>query len=221
MIQYKGEVSVFEYKILDRTHILDEFKIYTSYFLRYITMLTPNLDYPKRAKIAMNYKKEWYHFIVKIYNIYYNTNISLEDITEYTSYEELVNLLQINTCSFAKTEYAPYIWGRRTWPFLHLASILSSNTNELIEIFSCLMLNFNIVIICGICAGNFKKKNPFENLLLKIKYSKDPITVLYDFHNTVNIALGKKQYTITEFTNYYRLNREYIRKVTYVEELNI
>ncbi|QLI62364.1 Ac92 [Dikerogammarus haemobaphes nudivirus] len=220
MVIFKDSVEIFSYKIHNRSHLETLFIEASSYFLAYRTNLTPNMSNVAKVGVFIQYSVEWFKFIGKVLALN-NASINTNNITFYTTYEQFQKQYKLPAFKLEANDYQLSKWGPKMWNFLHLTSILIKDDEYLTSVFGCLMLNFNLMIFCGLCSENFKKKNPINSILLKIKYSKDPITVMYHFHNVVNASLRKNLYSIYDFMSTYNLTRKYIDTIEYIEDIDI
>lgn len=217
---FEGNVDIYKYEILNRPELEVQFDTFASYFLAYRVGIRPKLEDLAKASTFMKYTTEWYKFIGLVKK-QYDSSIGSLDVTFYTTYADIIQAYKFPSFIMEKNDYTLAIWGPRIWKFLHTTSILIADNTYLTQMFGCLMLNFDMMILCGICSHNYKRKNPLESVLLKIKYSNDPISVIYMLHNLVNMSLRKSVYNIYNFLTTYHLTRTLIKTVDYKEEINI
>ena len=84
-------------------------------------------------------------------------------------------------------------WFHIYWRILHFTSILTyyqfhksnKKNDDIIQQFAAMLLTFNIFIVCQICFIHYMEKN-IPSYVEKILSTKDPITAIYNLHNTVN-----------------------------------
>jgi hypothetical protein len=104
-----------------------------------------------------------------------------------TNYETLRIVLKLN--DFPKISESDLVfvnWQKYYWPFLHYTSIqLYFNRDTVLwNEFAFIFYLFDLLLPCGICAENFRKK-PREELI-RDKFSNDIIMGMFEFHNMVN-----------------------------------
>lgn len=215
----EGIVDVNNFIINDKNDLIKNFEESTSYFLFYRKKVTVNPQQPEKAKLFMRYTTEWYNFIRKIIKTYKATTKT--EYNFYTQYEVLQKELKLPIVTVEDKEYITTIWGPRIWKFLHYTSIMIQDNKELIQTFGCLMLNFDLFILCGICKESFKKKEPLSTILMRMKHSNDAITVLFNFHNMVNATLHKPLINILEFDEIYNVKHYFVKRIPYKETINI
>lgn len=219
MKTFEGIVDVNKYIINNKEEVIKNFEESASYFLLYRKGIQTNPKYPVKAKCFMKYTVEWYNFIKEVIGTY--RTVPNQNYTFYSNYETMRKQLSLPLVTINNNEYLPTVWGPRTWKFLHYSSILIQDNDILISTFACLLLNFDLFILCGICKEHFKRKDPISTIVMRIKYSKDPITVLFNFHNMVNASLHKPLINILEFKKIYNIEQNFIKTVQYKEDINI
>ena len=119
--------------------------------------------------------------------------------------------------NFSKFDYespngiATHIWGPLVWNTLHIISFNYpvNPTEEIKTQYHEYLMSLKNVLPCKSCRDNFM------NNLKTAKYGKDKLKsretfsrFIYDFHNVVNLMLGKKKYkTYNEVRDRYELFR--------------
>lgn len=215
----EGIVDVNSFKINNKQELIKNFEEYASYFLFYRKHITIDPHQPIKAKLFMRYTTEWYNFIRNVTSTYKVTPKTVYSF--FTQYEVLQKELELPIVTVEKEEYITTKWGPRIWKFLHYTSIMIQHNKELIMTFACLMLNFDLFILCGVCKDSFKKKEPLSTILMRIKHGNDPITVLFNFHNMVNATLHKPLINILEFDEIYNVKHYFLKRIPYKETINI
>ena len=76
-------------------------------------------------------------------------------------------------------------WADTCWGFLHTASIVMQFKPSIVDTFEFIFYTFWFCLPCDICATHFKGK-PRD--LLWTQLVVDPITTLFEFHNSVNMG---------------------------------
>lgn len=113
-------------------------------------------------------------------------------------------------------------WGVAYWRFLHLGSILSTRSDELVDFFAGIVLNFEVMIPCSMCAKHYVEMDPANSLLVPILRSRDPITAIYNLHNRVNRSRNVPNFPFHDFLALYKLNAVDMRSVLVEEnDLNV
>ncbi len=197
------------YKILDPDKTLDDYKHSVATFLMYIKKLKPKPTLKIAGASLLKYQTEWVNFISDLLNknpINYNKKFKKDDDFLHTSYEKILEMLNIPNKMAVVSEqhlWSKSIWGPIFWEFLHLTSIMC-HTKKQMECFAYLMMNFNILLPCFICASNYIDKQPtfIANVIIK---DCDPITVMYDLHNTVNVSQNIDVFPYKSFLEKYNI----------------
>lgn len=187
----------------NRDRLLTEFKSVASRFLAYIKQLRPKPELKQCGGYLLEYQHQWFVLIKDILT-HNNHTVKAIDINKYTAtYEQIVDILNLEIVIIRPMEYYKNIWGPVYWSFLHLTSIFCSTEYQK-DLFSTNLLNFNLCMMCGTCAFNFKDKKPFM-LMLMMTLTQDMITPIFNLHNIVNTALKQPEYSFEVFVKKYNL----------------
>jgi FAD-linked sulfhydryl oxidase len=106
---------------------------------------------------------------------------------------------------------SPLLWGKHLWKFMHYLT-LSYPENPSIDEQNKIKNFFMIIgdyLPCEKCRINYKRHQEELPLTNEILQSRDKLILwLVDLHNIVNAETGKKRFTIEEFYEEYRFNKE-------------
>ena len=215
-------VDIYDYKLNDEAYIFHEFKKSAAHVLSYIKKLKPKPELRSCGSFLLQYQHNWILLIENILiSIGHKTNAKITSNSVYTcTYDGIMTNLNLQPYVLQDDEYYKNVWGPVYWQFLHLTSILCKTQYQK-DFFSTNMYNFNLCLLCGICAFNFKKKNPFL-LMMLISLTGDSITQIFRLHNMVNSALHKSQYSFEDFQKLFKLEvvNQKSKKITYIYNKN-
>lgn len=223
LVTVEDTVDVYRYTIHNHIETFNSFRQSASNLLAYVKYLEPNPKYEARSKALATYQL----YIVKLVsnilaenNHPHKTSTILHMNTDQylvISYNKLMDFLNLPKYTLTSSiDFYKDVWGPKYWDFLHLTSILLQSSIYVYD-FSCILLNFDLVLSCSQCAFNFKRKDILKELTIKIKQTKDTIRALFDFHNIVNIALHKNYFPIDKFLDLYKLDQKYLETKEYKE----
>lgn len=212
LVTIEDTVNTYKYKC-SNINLLHDFKDSATILITYMKTLVPNPAFENKYKMIVTYQRYILKFIIDILNENGHkinqtvTNDLLENFLKINTPVLLINLGLKEIPLDPEKDFYKNMWGPRYWDFLHNTSIiLQVNNSKLISNFACLLLNFNLLLMCNYCAQNFKAKDPLSELTIKIEKTKDPITVLFNFHNVVNEKLNKDKYAFASFLIQYKLD---------------
>ncbi|UBZ25594.1 Ac92-like protein [Carcinus maenas nudivirus] len=191
------------YKINDIRKLLEEYRKTVSQTFAYIKKLKPKPELVNCGKNLITYQHNWVLLVESILKSYDNVFNFKKRAYSNSTYEDIMTYFDIKPTILEDTDYYKNIWGPIYWKFLHLTSILCKTEFQRNH-FAANMFNFNLCMICGECAFNFKKKKPFL-LMMIISLSNDAITPIYNLHNTVNEAIRHRQYSFESFLALYNI----------------
>ncbi|UOT91768.1 Ac92-like protein [Aratus pisonii nudivirus] len=203
--------DIYSYKLNDVKSTLEEYKSIASRFLAYIKKLKPKADLRQCGAALIEYQYNWYLLIDDILTTYNHKprTIKTSDEKYRLTYPQMIKKLNLVYEDIQDHEYYKNIWGPTYWRFLHSTSILCK-TNSHKNRFSSNMLNFNLCLICGECAYNFTKKEPFI-LMMVMTLFDDVITPIFNLHNKVNQALKKPIYNFEDFQKNYNITATFVK----------
>lgn len=212
------DADVFMYTLMDREFVERNFKMFVRPVLVHMKNRQIHPKYLKKMRMYADYCIEFCicvsQILTKIKHIHIPIHERTFTVTSFNNMTpaELLNRLKLEPYELERRDYHIMYWGPQYWYFLHTATCLVQTDVKLTDRFACLLINFDLIIGCGVCAIHYEEKNPLETLTMPIHKTQDPITQMFCFHNTVNVALGKAVYSEEEFLAYYRLKKIFVRK---------
>lgn len=102
-------------------------------------------------------------------------------------------------------DYSPTMLGPKYWRFLHLLSIIAENDSFLTERLAVLLTHFDFYLYCGKCQVNYQAKQVLYNFSIPLLVYGKATSCIYNLHNVVNNATGKRTFPIDEFKQKYNL----------------
>ena len=232
------EVFLYTY---DKQYHFEKFKFYSAYFVGYLKLWEP-ID-----NLKMQIRLMWVIFISEILkkNNHFHKGIetihsalgSLESFRKLSpgNISELIKKFrELSTETIVKdilgldyialTDFDTYknIWGSRYWLFFHHTSFcINHYGKDLINSMADLMLNIQMIIVCGICLHHLSEHNILEDITVPMRVTQDPITVIYNFHNKVNDVSFSPRFSHKDFCENYQCKRIFDKKMDYMHFLNI
>lgn len=205
-----GEFRVCRYKILDERATVQRLRVATAKLLWYVVHLVPTEKY---NTVLSDYKRDLFAMLSVLFK--HEREIPESTLVEY--FKEL-KLNPDKGCDrfykFAIDHFdLPQVsdfkdwWGHVYWEFLHLCSIMAQDDNEFQIAFSSILINFSLILLCGMCQENYDKLDPIISLTYPILVTGDPITRIYELHNKVNAhkVHPQPQFAIDDFVKLYNL----------------
>lgn len=195
----------------------DAWKVAASAFLAY----AGGVDVLDKFKhIIYTYRSGWLNLIAEIngqpmiFNAQKLHSMTMPDI--YASLNLPETNLKDNDSSMTK-------WGPRYWQFLHLTSIMVNRSQIRTNIFASFMYNFDIFLYCSICSRNYQNLDAMRTVTVPMMQSKDPITTIFNLHNSVNQHTTKPTFTIEAFCDSYNLqyNSSAVEEIHYSQPISI
>ncbi|KAG8148367.1 sulfhydryl oxidase [Chelonus insularis] len=197
-------------------------------FLAYLRAYEPNIDL-EASFILGTFLRTLFKLIILVTHYDNSAMIKIDGLDElnnvtichsmmYDACRELFGISEkLEKIKLERNDWSLDKWGRAYWNFLHSLSILVQYTNQkyperlVMEYYAALMLNFDVILPCAVCADNYQKKNPLMSVSLPIIYSKDAIKVTYDLHNSVRINNGNDIYDFRDFLNDWHLEADEVK----------
>ena len=207
----RGEL-IRNFYTFDRNIAKAHYSSASAYFLSYMFSGVPA---PKFQHTITAARKGWMQLIsYLLYGVDKLKDVDMNILMNWTI-DDACQTLNLEKIVLKPEEYTTTYWGPRYWKFLHLTSFLVDGRQEIIKMFASLMYIFNLLLICQICSLNYMKKQPMLTVTIPMIESSDPITTIFNLHNTVNIATNKKEFSIEAFCNKYGAQIYATEKITY------
>jgi hypothetical protein len=215
---------VVKYNVKSNEFILEEYKT----ALRFILdnkIAIPHLPSHPIGKLYNIYMVKFVRFIYDVVKTYLPEHLPDNPLTDDDIISENANLpplFKLENYDWNKhmgknnrIHLPTNIWGPQIWTFLHCTSILIRNNPDQISDFARLLINFGIILPCGICSNNFNRHNIGDNISMPMICSQDPITRIFEMHNIVNVSTRKNPFPKDRFLSKYNLTEENINYITY------
>lgn len=195
----RGQVTRNFYKY-NREDLHTLYKYAVEYYLAYVYAGTPSPKFQHTITIA---RKPWLQLIsYLLYGTDKFQGIETSTMMNWTL-DDVCKILDIEKKILTPQEYTIPFWGPRYWNFLHITSFLVDGRQNIIKAFASLMYIFNLMLICSTCSQHYMEKKPLLTVTVPMLESSDPITTIFNLHNTVNAATNKPQYSLEAFCNKY------------------
>lgn len=78
-----------------------------------------------------------------------------------------------------------------------------------------------MIIVCPVCYHHLSEHNLLEDVTLNIRETQDPITVIYNFHNKVNVSSFSHEFPYNEFCEMYKCERTFEKKIDFIYSINV
>jgi hypothetical protein len=215
-----------KYELLQpKEYYLHNFRIVLDDILYILKSTAPTAARQDILRLHQIFLKDFYHWIALVIEVEFNKETYNVNYSLYPTLRETFKLSDAGVDDVYKRHNNTgnmvidklidiQSWGNIYWKFLHYGSILTreqKNVDTLMA-FACVLRNLQIIIPCGECGENYKKKNVFEKLALPfVKPNGDPITAIFNLHNLVNAAPRRfgpiMFFSILQFENLYQIKR--------------
>lgn len=187
----------------DRQRQFERFKRAATHFVGYL------IHYKTVDRLFVQYRIYWLVFVSRVLQTHghrhepvTDDNMSVDQFTALTL-SDVYSRFQLDPYTFSPDDGYKNVWGNRYWEFLHTLTLCIDRNVPLIRAFANLMLNFHLVLVCGACYNNYRRKDPLRTVTVPIRETLDPITVTYNLHNAVNAETGNAQFALAEFCDRY------------------